>query len=72
MNQGIYEELVTKLVSFKLGELDKDTFQVKTTSIGRGAFTIPIQDVFKRLLSVCANKLVLIKRQQINVKIFIV
>jgi hypothetical protein len=30
MNQGIYEELVTKLISFKLNELDKNTFQVKT------------------------------------------
>ena len=35
MNQGIYEELVTKLVSFKLGELEKDNFQVKTTSIDK-------------------------------------
>lgn len=35
MNQGIYEELVTKLVSFKLGELEKDKFQVKTTIIDK-------------------------------------
>ena len=35
MNQGIYEELVTKLVSLKLGELEKDNFQVKTTSIDK-------------------------------------
>ena len=35
MNQGIYEELVTKLVSSKIDELDKDTFQVKTTSIDK-------------------------------------
>ncbi|MGV8994518.1 MAG: DUF3427 domain-containing protein [Flavobacterium sp.] len=35
MNQGIYEELVTKLVSFKLGELEKDNFQFKTTSIDK-------------------------------------
>lgn len=35
MNQGIYEELVTKLVSFKLGELDKNTFQIKTNSIDK-------------------------------------
>lgn len=35
MNQGLYEELVTKLVSVKLHELDKSTFQVKTTSIDK-------------------------------------
>jgi superfamily II DNA or RNA helicase/Fe-S-cluster formation regulator IscX/YfhJ len=35
MNQGLYEELVTKLISFKLNELDKDTFQVKKTSIDK-------------------------------------
>ena len=29
MNQGLYEELVTKLINYKLNELDKDTFQVK-------------------------------------------
>ncbi|WP_027377101.1 DUF3427 domain-containing protein [Kaistella palustris] len=35
MNQGLYEELVTKLITFKLNELDKKTFQVKTTSIDK-------------------------------------
>ncbi len=35
MNQGLYEELVTKLINFKLNELDKDTFQVKKTSIDK-------------------------------------
>ncbi|TDE07788.1 DEAD/DEAH box helicase [Flavobacterium sandaracinum] len=35
MNQGLYEELVTKLISNKLSELDKNTFQVKTTSIDK-------------------------------------
>jgi hypothetical protein len=34
MNQGLYEELITKLVTSKLEELDKDTFQ-KTTSIDK-------------------------------------
>lgn len=29
MNQGLYEELATKLITFKLSELDKQTFQVK-------------------------------------------
>lgn len=35
MNQGLYEELVTKLITFKLNELDQETFQVKTTSIDK-------------------------------------
>ncbi len=35
MNQGLYEELVTKLITFKLSELDKKTFQVKTTAIDK-------------------------------------
>lgn len=35
MNQGLYEELVTKLITFKLNELDKETFQVKTTAIDK-------------------------------------
>jgi superfamily II DNA or RNA helicase len=35
MNQGLYEELVTKLINFKLNELDKDTFQVKKTPIDK-------------------------------------
>jgi superfamily II DNA or RNA helicase len=35
MNQGLYEELVTKLINNKINELDKDTFQVKKTSIDK-------------------------------------
>ena len=35
MNQGLYEELVTKLINYKLNELDKDTFQVKKTLIDK-------------------------------------
>jgi superfamily II DNA or RNA helicase len=35
MNQGIYEELVTKLISIKLNELDKNTFQVKKVTIDK-------------------------------------
>ena len=35
MNQGIYEELVTKLINIKLNELDKDTFQVKKVTIDK-------------------------------------
>lgn len=35
MNQGIYEELVTKLIKAKLNELNKDNFFVKKTSIDK-------------------------------------
>tara|TARA_R110002073_G_scaffold159561_1_gene314886 strand:+ start:615 stop:3752 length:3138 start_codon:yes stop_codon:yes gene_type:complete len=35
MNQGIYEELVTKLVSEKLNELDKDKFFLKKSLIDK-------------------------------------
>lgn len=35
MNQGLYEELVTKLINHKINELDKDTFQIKKTSIDK-------------------------------------
>jgi HKD family nuclease len=35
MNQGLYEELVTKLVSFKLNELGKDSFHIKKTLIDK-------------------------------------
>ena len=35
MNQGLYEELVTKLINYKINELDKDTFQVKKIPIDK-------------------------------------
>ena len=35
MNQGIYEDLVTKLVKVKLDELEKDAFLVKTIPIDK-------------------------------------
>ncbi len=35
MNQGLYEELVTKLINFKINELNKDTFQIKKTPIDK-------------------------------------
>lgn len=33
MNQGLHEELVTKLISVKLSELDKKNCQVKTIKV---------------------------------------
>jgi superfamily II DNA or RNA helicase len=35
MNQGLYEELVTKLVNHKLNELKKDTFHIKKIPIDK-------------------------------------
>src|SRR5690625_4252193 len=35
MNQGIYEELITELVSRKIDELDRDTFYINTSSIDK-------------------------------------
>jgi len=35
MNQGIYEELITKLVSSKINGLDKDFFEFRTTKIDK-------------------------------------
>ncbi|MCF8254402.1 MAG: DUF3427 domain-containing protein [Bacteroidia bacterium] len=35
MNQGIYEELVTKLISIKLGELDKNSYQYKLSKLDK-------------------------------------
>jgi superfamily II DNA or RNA helicase len=35
MNQGIYEQIVTKLISIKLAELDKNVFFIKETRIDK-------------------------------------
>lgn len=35
MNQGIYEELITKLVASKINELDDDSFYIKKTKIDK-------------------------------------
>ena len=35
MNQGLYEELVTKLINLKIDELDRNTFEVRKTSIDK-------------------------------------
>ena len=35
MNEGIYEELVTQLVSKKISNLDKDSFYIKTSKIDK-------------------------------------
>jgi superfamily II DNA or RNA helicase len=35
MKQGLYEELITKIINYKINELDKNKFQIKTTSIDK-------------------------------------
>lgn len=35
MNEGLYEELITKLISNKLNEIDKDLYHVKKTAIDK-------------------------------------
>lgn len=35
MNQGLYEELVTKLINFKISELDKETFDYRKVEIDK-------------------------------------
>lgn len=35
MNEGIYEELVTQLVSRKISNIDKDSFYIKTSKIDK-------------------------------------
>ena len=58
LNQGLYEELVTTLITFKLSELDKETFQVKTTKIDKAdAAQLPFPHIGKttriRLEMIC-------------------
>lgn len=50
MNQGLYEELITKLVNLKLSELDKDTFQIKTTSIDKAEATQLLSDHLSKII----------------------
>ena len=50
MNQGIYEELITQLVSEKLEEIDKDKFFLKKSSMGKeGASRILSKHLSKSL-----------------------
>ena len=82
MNQGLYEELVTKLVSVKLGELDQNTFQFKTTSIDkaeaaqllsehigktiRHAFTLIKGDNILEVQIEIANKIILFLKDELK------
>ena len=82
MNQGLYEELVTKLVNVKLNELDKNTFQVRTASIDkaeaaqllsehigktiRHAFTLIKGDNILEVQIEIANKIILFLKDELK------
>jgi superfamily II DNA or RNA helicase len=82
MNQGLYEELVTKLINFKINELDKDTFQVKKTSIDKAeaaqilsqhigktikhAFTLIKGDDVVEIQIEIANKIILFLKEELK------
>lgn len=85
MNQGLYEELVTKLINYKINELDKDTFQVKKTSIDKAeAAQILSQHIGKTIKSAftlikgedvvetqieIANKIILFLKEELKKKL---
>ena len=86
MNQGLYEELVTKLINYKINELDKDTFQVKKTSIDKAeAAQILSQHIGKTIKSAftlikgedvvetqieIANKIILFLKEELKKEAF--
>jgi superfamily II DNA or RNA helicase len=82
MNQGIYEELVTKLINYKINELNKDTFQVKKTAIDKAeaaqllsqhigktikhAFTLIKGDDIVETQIEIANKIILFLKEELK------
>ena len=82
MIQGLYEELVTKLIKIKLDELDKATFQISTTSIDkveaarllsdhvgktiRHAFTLLKGDTVVEHQIEIANKIILFLKEELK------
>ena len=82
MNQGIYEELVTKLINSKINDLDKDSFQVKKTSIDKAeaaqilsqhigktikhAFTLIKGEDILETQIEIANKIILFLKEELN------
>ena len=82
MNQGLYEELVTKLINYKINELDKDIFQVKKTLIDKAeaaqllsqhigktikhAFTLIKGDDIVETQIEIANKIILFLKEELK------
>src|SRR5690554_4484022 len=82
MNQGIYEELITQLVSRKINNLNRDVFYINTTSIDKAeASKLLAQHLYrtvKNALSLIkserqieeqihiANKIILLLKEELN------
>lgn len=82
MNQGIYEELITRLVSQKIDNLDKDTFYINTSSIDKAeASKLLAQHLYGTIKSALnliegksqieqqiqiANKIILLLKEELN------
>jgi superfamily II DNA or RNA helicase len=87
MNQGIYEELVTKLINAKINELDQDSFQIKKTSIDKAeaaqilsqhigktikhAFTLIKGEDILETQIEIANKIILFLKEELNKEEFV-
>lgn len=82
MNQGLYEELVTKLINNKINELDKNTFQVRETTIDKAEasqlLSQHISNTIRRAFTLIncendidkqieiANKIILFLKEELN------
>jgi superfamily II DNA or RNA helicase len=82
MNQGIYEELVTELVSRKINDLDKDIFYINTVKIDKAeassVLAINLSQTIKKAMDLVkgdnkvevqiqiANKIILLLKEELN------
>ena len=82
MNQGIYEELVTKLVNFKINELEKENFQVMKSSIDKSEAALLLSQHIGKTIRYAltlikgedilekqieiANKIILLLKEELN------
>jgi superfamily II DNA or RNA helicase len=82
MNQGIYEELVTKLVTNKISELDKNIFQYKLAQIDKAEASLLLSNHIASVVSLTlkqitgenavqnqidvANKIILLLKAELN------
>ena len=75
MNEGLYEQLVTKLISIKINELDKNSFQVKKTTIDKAEaaqlLSHHIGKTIKYALNLVKGDDVLERQIEISNKIFL-
>lgn len=82
MNQGIYEELVTKLINLKISELEKESFHVKKASVDKSEAALLLSQhigkTIKHALTLIkgedilekqieiANKIILFLKEELN------